>query len=261
MFTRPRIIPVLLYDDRDLVKTVNFKDRTYLGDPVNAVKIFNRKGIDELSVLDIGATKNGREPDYELLKDIASEAFMPLSCGGGIITAEQVRELLAIGYEKVVINSGLIRNPKQIEMAVELFGSQSIVASIDAKMVNGEYKCVISDGIEIINKTPVELAKTVERMGVGEIIINSVDRDGMMQGYDINLVRSVVESVKIPVTAIGGAGGIKDLKEVLREGHAHAAAGGSMFVYYGRLKAVLITMPDEKELILEGIYQEIEIKG
>ena len=255
MFTRPRIIPVLLYDDRDLIKTINFKDRTYLGDPVNAVKIFNRKGIDELSVLDIGATKNHREPDFELLKDIASEAFMPLSCGGGITNMEQVHELLAIGYEKVVINSELVRNPKLITESAEAFGSQSIVASIDAKIIKGQYHCVINDGQEVTDKVPVELAREAERLGAGEIIINSVDRDGMMQGYDIELVKSVADAVKIPVTAIGGAGGIADLKKVLDEGHAHAAAGGSMFVYYGRLKAVLITAPDERELTEIGIYK------
>lgn len=254
MFTRPRIIPVLLYDDRDLIKTINFKERTYLGDPVNAVKIFNRKGIDELSVLDIGATKNQREPDFELLKDIASEAFMPLSCGGGITNIDQVHELLAIGYEKVVINSELIKHPELIRKSAEAFGSQSIVASIDAKIVNGEYRCVINDGEELINKNPIDLAKEAEKLGAGEIIINSVDRDGMMQGYDIELVRSVVDTVKIPVTAIGGAGGIQDLKNVIEEGHAHAAAGGSMFVYYGRLKAVLITAPSEEELLNTGIY-------
>jgi len=255
MFTRPRIIPVLLYDDRDLIKTINFKDRTYLGDPVNAVKIFNRKGIDELSVLDIGATKNHREPDFELLKDIASEAFMPLSCGGGITNLEQVHELLAIGYEKVVINSELVRNPKLITESAEAFGSQSIVASIDAKIIKGQYHCVINDGQEVTDKVPVELAREAERLGAGEIIINSVDRDGMMQGYDIELVRSVADAVKIPVTAIGGAGGIADLKKVLDEGHAHAAAGGSMFVYDGRLKAVLITAPSETELKNAKIYK------
>lgn len=255
MFTRPRIIPVLLYDDRDLIKTINFKDRTYLGDPVNAVKIFNRKGIDELSVLDIGATKNHREPDFELLKDIASEAFMPLSCGGGITNLEQVHELLAIGYEKVVINSELVRNPKLITESAEAFGSQSIVASIDAKIIKGQYHCVINDGQEVTDKVPVELAKEAERLGAGEIIINSVDRDGMMQGYDIELVKSVADAVKIPVTAIGGAGGIADLKKVLDDGHAHAAAGGSMFVYYGRLKAVLITAPSETELKNAKIYK------
>lgn len=255
MFNRPRIIPVLLMDDRDLIKTINFKDRTYLGDPVNAVKIFNRKGIDELAVLDIGATRNNREPDFEILKDIATEAFMPLACGGGITTVEQVHELLAIGYEKVIINTGLIRNPKLISKSAELFGSQSIVVSIDAVKVNGSYKCAIADGTEVVEKTPVELAIEAERLGAGEIIINSIDRDGMMQGYDIELVRNVVSSVKVPVVAIGGAGGIKDLKDVLDNGHAHAAAGGSMFVYYGRLKAVLITAPSEIELTEAGIYQ------
>ena len=257
MFNRPRIIPVLLMDDRDLIKTVKFKDRTYLGDPVNAVKIFNRKGIDELAVLDIGATRNNREPDFEILKDIATEAFMPLACGGGITTVDQVHELLAIGYEKVIINTGLIRNPKLISKSAELFGSQSIVASIDAVKVNGAYKCAIADGAEVIDKTPVELAIEAERLGAGEIIINSIDRDGMMQGYDMELVRNVVSSVKVPVVAIGGAGGIKDLKDVLENGHAHAAAGGSMFVYYGRLKAVLITAPSEKELTEAGIYSSL----
>ena len=255
MFTRPRIIPVLLVDDRDLIKTIKFGKRTYLGDPVNAVKIFNRKGIDELSILDIGATKNKREPDFELLKDIASEAFMPLSCGGGITSIDQVHELLAIGYEKVVINSELIRRPELITKAAEAFGSQSVVASIDAKIVNSEYKCFIADGSEKTDWDPVELAKEAERLGAGEIIINSIDRDGMMQGYDTSLVRSVVDAVKVPVTAIGGAGGIQDLKTVLDEGHAHAAAGGSMFVYYGRLKAVLITAPSEQELTELGIYK------
>ena len=255
MFTRPRIIPVLLVDDRDLIKTVNFKERTYLGDPVNAVKIFNRKRIDELAVLDIGAAKKGNEPDYVLLKDIASEACMPLSCGGGITSVDQVHELLALGYEKVVINTSLVRKPEIITDSAKLFGSQSIVASIDAKSVDGKYKCVIEDGSQIVDSSPPDLARKAEQLGAGEIIINSVDRDGMMQGYDIELVKEVVGSVKIPVTAIGGAGGIKDLKTVLHEGHAHAAAGGSMFVYYGRLKAVLITAPSEEELTGIGIYQ------
>ncbi len=255
MFTRPRIIPTLLIDDRDLIKTINFKGRTYLGDPVNAVKIFNRKGIDELSILDIGATKNHREPDFELLKDIASEAFMPLSYGGGITTIEQVRELLAIGYEKVVINTGLVNNPDLVKQAAEMFGSQSVVASIDAKKLGNGYCCYIKDGGEKTTINPVSLAQTAETYGVGEIIINSIDRDGMMDGYDIDLIRSVADAVKVPVVAIGGAGGIHDLKDAIHNGHAHAAAGGSMFVYYGCLKAVLITAPSERELTEAGIYQ------
>ena len=254
MFNRPRIIPTLLIDDRDLIKTVQFGKRTYLGDPVNAVKIFNRKRIDELSILDIGATKNQKEPDYEILKDIASEAFMPLSYGGGITSLDQVQELLKIGYEKVVLNTAFVRKPELVTKSAELFGSQSIVASIDAKKINSEYKCYISDGVEETKWNPVDLASEAERLGAGEIIINSIDNDGMMNGYDINLVKSVADVVSIPVIAIGGAGGIKDLKMVLQEGHAHAAAGGSMFVYYGKLKAVLITAPSEEELTVAGIY-------
>lgn len=255
MFTRPRIIPTLLIDDRDLIKTVQFGKRTYLGDPVNAVKIFNRKGIDELSILDIGASRNHREPDYEILKDIASEAFMPLSYGGGITTLDQVHELLKIGYEKVVLNTALVSDPELITKSADQFGSQSIVASIDAKRVGSDYKCFIYDGTEETSWNPVDLAIEAEKIGAGEIIINSIDNDGMMKGYDIELVRSVSDVVNIPVIAIGGAGGINDLKAILHEGHAHAAAGGSMFVYYGRLKAVLITAPNESELISAGIYK------
>ena len=256
MFNRPRIIPVLLIDDRDLVKTINFKKPTYLGDPVNALKIFNRKGIDEMAVLDISASKRGVEPDFELLTDMASEAFMPLSYGGGIKTLDQVRRLLAIGYEKVVLNTSLVENEQLVKATVALAGSQSVVASIDAKIVKGQYKCVICDGTKIIDMTPVELARHAEELGVGEIFLNSVDRDGMMTGYDTALINDVVNAVSIPVTACGGAGGIDDLKDALQNGHAHAAAGGSMFVFYGRLKAVLITAPTEEELTEAGIYTE-----
>lgn len=254
MFTRPRIIPVLLIDDRDLIKTMNFKNPTYLGDPVNAVKIFNRKGIDELSILDISATKLGKEPDFEILEDIASQAFMPLSYGGGIKNIDQVKKLLAIGYEKVVINTEFVNNPQLVKEAVALAGSQSVVISIDAKKKNDKYVCAINDGKKIIDESPVELAKKAEELGAGEIFLNSIDQDGMMKGYDIELVKSVADAVSIPVTACGGAGGIQDLKKVLQDGHAHAAAGGSMFVYYGRLKAVLITAPSEEELTDAGIY-------
>ena len=256
MFNRPRIIPVLLIDDRDLIKTINFKKPTYLGDPVNALKIFNRKGIDEMAVLDISASKRGFEPDFELLTDMASEAFMPLSYGGGIKTLDQVRKLLAIGYEKVVLNTSLVEDEQLVKDAVALAGSQSVVASIDAKLVKGQYKCVICDGTKVIDMTPVELAKHAEELGVGEIFLNSIDRDGMMTGYDTKLINDVVEAVSIPVTACGGAGGISDLKDALENGHAHAAAGGSMFVFYGRLKAVLITAPTEQELTEAGIYTE-----
>ena len=253
MFLRPRIIPVLLIDDRDLIKTVQFKKRTYLGDPVNAVKIFNRKGVDELVILDIGASQKNRLPDFEMLKDIASEAFMPLSYGGGITTADQARELTRIGYEKVVINTQLVENPELVREIVGLLGSQSVVASIDAKLVKGSYMCVIRDGSETIRISPKTLAVRAEELGCGEVFLNSIDRDGMMNGYDIRLVRNVAQAVKVPVTACGGAGGVGDLKEAFEAGKAPGAAGGSMFVYYGRLRAVLITVPSEEELAGAGI--------
>ena len=256
MFNRPRIIPVLLIDDRDLIKTINFRNPTYLGDPVNALKIFNRKGIDEMIVLDISASKKGREPDFELLADMASEAFMPLSYGGGIKNIDQVKKLLAIGYEKVVLNTSLVEDEQLVKDAVALVGSQSVVASIDAKLVKGKYKCVISDGTKVLDISPVDLVKYAEQLGVGEIFLNSIDRDGMMTGYDIKLIKAVVNAVDIPVIACGGAGGIFDLKDALQNGHAHAAAGGSMFVFYGRLKAVLITAPTEEDLTKIGIYTE-----
>lgn len=258
MYTRPRIIPTLLIDDQDLVKTIQFDKRTYLGDPVNAVKIFNRKYVDELSIQDISATRKGIEPDFELLKDIASEAFMPLSYGGGIRSIDQIHELLAIGYEKVIINTEFHKNPNLVTKASEQFGTQSIVVSIDVRSVNGKYTCYITDGSEKTDKDPVAMAIEAEKHGAGEIVINSIDRDGMMRGYDLELIRNVVNAVNVPVIAIGGAGGIHDLKKALHEGHAHAAGGGSMFVFYGRLKAVLITMPSEKELIEAGIYQRLE---
>ncbi len=257
MYNRPRIIPVLLIDNQDLIKTIQFKNPTYLGDPVNAVKIFNIKGIDELSILDISATKNNTEPDFELLKDIASQAFMPLSYGGGIKNLEQIKKLFSIGYEKVVINTSFYSTPELVRQAADYAGSQSIVVSIDVKKINDEYKVVIFDGEKIIDENPVEYAKRAEQYGAGELFLNSIDMDGMMQGYDLHLVKSVVEAVGIPVVACGGAGGIADLKKVLKDGGAHAAAGGSMFVYYGKLKAVLITAPTEEKLIKAEIIQEL----
>lgn len=257
MYNRPRIIPVLLIDNQDLVKTVQFSNPTYLGDPVNAVKIFNIKGIDELSILDISATKTNKEPDFEFLKDITSQAFMPLSYGGGVKNMEQIKKLFSIGFEKVVVNSAFYDNPELIREAAEYAGSQSIVVSIDVKKIKGQYKVVTYDGKKILDINPVDYAKKAEEFGAGEIFLNSIDNDGIMLGYDIELVKSVAEAVNIPVIACGGAGGIADLKEVLQDGKAHAAAGGSMFVYYGKLKAVLITAPSEKELIEANIFQGI----
>lgn len=250
MYSRPRIIPCLLLDENNgLVKTIQFKKPRYIGDPINAVKIFNNKGVDELCILGISVTKKNSEIAWELLQDIATEAFMPLSYGGGIRTLEDVKRLFAIGYEKVIFNTAIFNNPRLIEDAVAYAGSQSIVASIDVKSnLLSKSSCWIQCGTKNTKDAPASVARKVESLGVGEILLNSIDRDGMMNGYDLNLVKSVVESVSIPVIACGGAGSIEDINKVIQAGHAHAAAAGSVFVYYGRNRAILITYPGEEEL-------------
>lgn len=253
MFTRPRIIPVLSIDDGSLVKTRRFSNARYLGDPVNAVKIFNIKGADEMAVLDIRASVRGTEPDYEMLKDIASQAFMPLSYGGGIQTASQAAKLFSIGYEKVIVNTAFFKNAGLIRELSDTFGSQSVAVSIDTRKKNGQYYCAAMDGRKNTGKTAADMAKLAEQKGAGEIIINSIDQDGMMHGYDLELIKEVSSGINIPVIACGGAGTVKDLKKALDAG-AHAVAAGSMFVFYGKLRAVLINMPSEKELLAHGIY-------
>lgn len=255
MYCRPRIIPTLLIDDGMMVKTSKFTNPRYLGDIINAVRIFNNKGADELCILDIGATKRAQAPDMELLHDIATEAFMPLSYGGGICRLEQVKALFRSGFEKVVFNTALIRDPGLVRETVNFAGSQSVVASIDVKEeMFGRENCLIEDGSIKAGKTPVAMARYAEKLGVGEILLTCINNEGSMKGYNINLIKSVADAVSIPVIANGGAGCVEDLKKVLSVGHADAAAAGSMFVYYGRNRAVLINMPDEKELVRAGVY-------
>lgn len=257
MYCRPRIIPTLLIDDGMMVKTSKYMHPRYLGDIINAVRIFNNKGADELCILDIGATKKAQSPDMEFLHDIATEAFMPLSYGGGICRIEQAKKLFRSGFEKVIFNTALVRNPGLVRETVNFAGSQSVVASIDAKdELFGRESCWIEDGSTRIGKTPVELARYAERLGVGEILLTSISSEGSMKGYHIKLVKSVADAVGIPVIANGGAGCVADLKEVLEKGHADAAAAGSMFVYYGRNRAVLINMPEERELEKAGVYKK-----
>lgn len=257
MYNRPRIIPCLLLDNGDMVKTIGFSKPRYLGDPINAVKIFNNKGVDELCILDRSATREGKGPDIGLLRDIATEAFMPLSYGGGITSMEEIRKLFSVGYEKVIFNTALVKYPELIQQAVVYAGSQSIVASIDVKtdFLSRSF-CFTHDGKEKTNFTPITLAKEAERLGVGEILLNCINRDGEMRGYEINIVRSVADSVSVPVIACGGAGCLDDIKAVLTDGHAHAAAAGSFFVYYGSNRAILITAPNEAEYISSGIFIE-----
>lgn len=256
MYIRPRLIPCLsITGMKDLVKTTKFKSPRYLGDPINAVKIFNEKGVDEICILDITASSESRGPQMNYIKDIASEAFMPLSYGGGITTLDEIQQIFYMGYEKVVINTAFYKNPDLVTKAANYAGSQSIVVSIDVKLeFFGKRSCYICDGNEKTKKDPVEMAIRAEKLGAGEILLNSIDRDGTMQGYDLELVKSVSDAVSIPVIACGGAGNILDFKKVLMDGGAHAAAAGSLFVYYGEEKAVLINVPREEDLVEMGIY-------
>ncbi len=257
MYRRPRIIPCLLIDDQRMVKTVRFDKPRYLGDVINAVRIFNNKGVDELAVLDISATRENRQPDFELLRDVSTEAFMPLSYGGGVKNMEQVHQLFSIGFEKVILNTALIEDEIFVRKAVAYAGSQSIVASIDYRTdAFGTQRCYTNDGKKRTEYTPIALAQRAQSLGVGEVLLNSINADGCMKGYDIKTVRAVADSVSIPLVACGGAGSMEDIKAVLEQGHAHAAAAGSFFVYYGRIKAILITAPTEQEYLKAGVFAE-----
>lgn len=246
---RPRVIPALLLKGQGLVKTVKFKDPKYLGDPINIVRIFNDKEVDEIVLLDIRATPENRGPQFDVLKNITSEAFIPLAYGGGIRTMEDVRSLLSIGIEKLIINTSSVESPSLIREVADHAGSQAAVVSIDVKQnLLGKYEVFIGGGQMKTGLDPVKHAVEMEKMGAGEILINSIDRDGMMQGYDINLVRQVADAVSIPVVACGGAGNLSHVAEVIKDGHASAAAAGSMFVFQGPLRGVLISYPTPKEL-------------
>jgi len=245
----PRIIPVLLLKGKGLVKTIRFKEPKYIGDPINAVKIFNDLKADELIFLDINASKEGRAVSVDLVKDIGDEAFMPFGVGGGISNIIQIEQLLKAGAEKVIINTNALLKPSLIEEAARVFGSQSIVVSLDVKKsLFGKYECWIKDGNENTKSHPTDLAKKAENFGAGELIINSIDLDGVMTGYNIELIKSIADIVSIPVVACGGAGNLEHLKKAYFEGNAHALAVGSMFVYHGPRRAVLINYPSKSEL-------------
>ena len=254
---RTRVIPCLLLRNRGLVKTVKFKDPTYLGDPINIVKIFNDKEVDELIFLDITATVEGKQPPFKLLSEIASECFMPLGYGGGIRRIEDIRTILSLGVEKVAVNSYAIEKPTFIREAAELFGSQSIVVSIDVKKnFFGKYELFTHSGTKKSGLDPVKFAVNMEQMGAGELLVNSIDRDGTMQGYDLELTKKVSEAVSIPVVACGGARTIADLGAAINDGGASAVAAGSMFVFHGPHRAVLINFPTPKEL--QEAFQEVK---
>ena len=246
---RPRVIPVLLLQNGGLVKTVRFSSPVYVGDPINAVKIFNDLEADELVFLDIMASKEGRTISSELVKQIGDEAFMPFSVGGGITDVGQAAEIVALGAEKVILNTAAFESPELVSQCAELLGSQSVMVSIDVKKrQNNSYEVFIRGGAYATGSGPVEVAKKAEVLGAGEIMVNSIDKDGTREGYDVDLIRMVADSVSIPVIACGGAGNLDHLVEGYRLGHASAVAAGSIFVFVGRKHGVLINYPDRLEL-------------
>lgn len=246
---KARVTPCLLLKNRGLVKTIKFKDPKYIGDPINAVKIFNEKEVDELILLDITATTEKKGLQIRLISEIASECFMPLCYGGGICSIDDIREIFKLGIEKVSINTCAVENPLFIKSAADAFGSQSIVVSIDVKKdLFGKYEIFTQSGKKNTKLDPIKFIKQMENMGAGEILINSIDREGTMQGYDIDLIKKVAESVSIPVIVCGGAGKIEDFEEAVKKGGASAVAAGSLFVFYGPNRAILINFPTRQEL-------------
>lgn len=251
---QPRVIPTLLIQNGDLVKTKRFSNPRYLGDPINAIRIFNEKYADELCVLDITASKEKKEPDFDLLEKIASEAFMPLSYGGGICNIDQIKRLFRIGYEKVVLNSEAMQNSGLIEEASEYFGMQSIVGAIDYKKTLTGYSCYICGGSKKVKDTPWDVACRYVGAGAGELLLYSINNDGMRSGYDVKLIEKISSMVNVPVIACGGANTLADMRQALDAG-AGAVAAGSMFVFWGERQAVLINYPKEEEMIKYGVHK------
>ncbi len=246
---RPRIIPVLLLKNKGLVKSKKFKDFRYIGDPINAVKIFNDLKADELTFLDIDASTQGRLISLELIKDIGEEANMPFAVGGGIRRIEDIRKIINAGAEKVIINAYAVENPDFVCEAADTFGSSTIAVCMDVKKkLFGKLETWTYNATKSTGYDPVSFAKLMEEKGAGEIIVQSVEKDGLMTGYDIDLIRQVSNAVSIPVVALGGAGNIQHLRDAFNEGHANGLAAGSMFVYQGAKHGVLINYPDSAEL-------------
>ncbi|WP_420963293.1 AglZ/HisF2 family acetamidino modification protein [Brucella sp. IR073] len=245
----PRVIPTLLLKGSGLVKTVQFKNPTYIGDPINAIKIFNDKGVDELVLLDITASQEKREPSFEIIAKIADECFMPLAYGGGVTSIEQVKRIFGIGIEKVVINSAALTNPQLITDIAREFGSQAVVVAIDVRRkLFGRYEVVTARGAKGTGLDPQAYARQCEQAGAGEILLTAVDRDGTMTGYDHALIASVSKQLSIPLIASGGAKDLADFAEAVNKSGAAAVAGGAIFVFQGKHRGVLITYPDQNAL-------------
>lgn len=248
-----RVIPILLLKNGGLVKTIKFKNPNYIGDPINAVRIFNEKEVDEIVILDIDASKQGRQPDFDKIWEIATEAFMPFAYGGGITTVEQAKKIIYSGAEKIVINTSALKDINLISHLAKELGNQSVVVSVDVKKnLFGKYKIYSHAQDKTLNLDLINYLKQVEEAGAGEIMICSVDRDGTFAGYDLNLIKLVSSQVSIPVIACGGAGKIEDFALAVQHG-ASAVAAGSMFVYVGKTRGILINYPDNEQFVKVGV--------
>jgi imidazole glycerol-phosphate synthase subunit HisF len=254
----PRIIPCLLVHKNGLVKTTKFKDPKYVGDPINAVKIFNEKEVDEIIVVDIDASRHAKEPDYQLIEKLAIECRMPLCYGGGIKTVEQAQRIFTLGVEKIAISSAAISNQALITEIAERVGNQSVVVVLDVKkrMIGGKYEIYTQNGTQATGIDPVVFAKQAEELGAGEIVINSIDQDGVMKGYDQTLINKVREVISIPLTVLGGAGSLEDIGQIIQKHGIIGVAAGSLFVFKGKFRAVLINYPvfQEKQSLLSNYF-------
>ena len=245
---QPRIIPSLLIHEKGLVKSINFKDYKYVGDPINAVKIFNEKEVDEIIIIDIDVTKNGTEPNYKLIEKLAYECRMPLCYGGGIKTAEQAQKIFALGVEKIAISSIVIENPEIITEIANVVGNQSVVVVLDVKKkLFGGYEIYTHNGTKKTGIDPLKFVEKIEKLGAGEIVINSIDNDGSMKGFDLKLIDLVRNKISLPLTVLGGAGSMNDIGEVISKHGIIGVAAGSQFVFKGKYRAVLINYPTASE--------------
>lgn len=246
---KPRVIPVLLLKGSTLVKSVRFSDYKYIGDPMNAVRIFNESRADEIAFFDIHASREKRTIPLDLVRDIGEQADMPFAVGGGIRSLEDIRAVIGEGAEKVIINTAAVANPDFIREAAGFFGSSTIVACIDVKCTpSGNERVWSCNGSVCSTHTPEDFARLMEANGAGEIIVQSIERDGTMLGYDIDLIARISKAVSIPVICLGGAGRIEDLTRAYDEGHASALAAGSLFVFQGPKRGVLINYPERSDL-------------
>ncbi len=251
---RPRIIPSLLIQENGLVKTVNFKNPKYVGDPINAVKIFNEKEVDELAIFDIDATVKGLEPNYSLIERIANQSRMPLCYGGGVKTVEQAQKIFGLGIEKIALSSSVLQNTNLITQIADRVGAQSVIVVLDVKKkLLGGYEVYTHNGKKATGVNPFKFIEEAQKLGAGEIVINSIDQDGVMKGFDMSLIDKAREKSSLPMTVLGGAGNLDDIKKVIDKHKIIGVAAGSLFVFKGKYKAVLINYPNkpEKDLLFK----------